>query len=63
MNNPSCFGCRHMIVTYDVQRPYGCRAFGFTSRQLPALEIVASSGMRCQRHEPRPKLAQNGRQK
>lgn len=61
--NPSCFGCRHMFVTHDVQRPYGCRAFGFTSRMLPALEVAASSGDRCRRHEPRPNVAQNGRQR
>ena len=63
MNNPNCFTCRFMSVTYDPRRPYACRAFGFSSRLVPALEVMASSGRQCQRHEPRPKLAQNGRQR
>ncbi|MBU3730116.1 MAG: uracil-DNA glycosylase [Beijerinckiaceae bacterium] len=62
-NNPNCFGCRHMMVTYDPQRPYGCRAFNFVARRLPALEVRASSGDICRRHEPRARVAQNGRQR
>ena len=43
-----CFSCSHFYITYDPPFPYGCRAVGFKSRQMPSQEMLASSGIDCQ---------------
>jgi hypothetical protein len=42
-----CFSCRHFFITHDRNLPYGCKAAGFRSRALPAIEVYISSGMNC----------------
>jgi hypothetical protein len=49
----SCRLCRHYQVTWDMQKPYGCRAHGFKSKKNPALVVFESSGVECQLFEPR----------
>jgi len=51
---PNCFQCAAFFITYDSQRPYGCRAFGMKSRLLPALAIFQTSGQHCQLFQPKP---------
>jgi len=55
----SCQRCCHYQVTWDMQKPYGCRAHGFKSRRNPALVVFESSGVECQLFEPkkRPRAA------
>ena len=43
----TCFGCQNFYITHRAHRPYGCRAFGFISKNLPYLEVFSSSGMQC----------------
>ncbi|MDA8165359.1 MAG: uracil-DNA glycosylase [Desulfobacteraceae bacterium] len=52
---PSCFTCLHFYVTHQPAHPYGCRAMGFKSAQLPVIAVHASSGLPCQLHAPKPK--------
>ena len=43
----TCRGCRHLIITHNASRPYGCRVFGLMSRRHPAQDILAHSGEPC----------------
>jgi len=52
MTQTSCFGCRFFSITYDRARPYGCRAFGFRSQRLPAIDVYMSSGRQCAKRKP-----------
>ncbi len=47
----SCQRCRHYQVTWDMQKPYGCRAHGFKSKKNPAAVVFESSGVECQLFE------------
>ncbi len=51
----ACLKCRYYKVTWDVQRPYGCRAHGFKSPRNPSLIVYESSGIECQLFEPKAK--------
>jgi len=43
-----CLACRHFYITYEPSHPYGCRALGFKSKEMPHRVVYASSGMECQ---------------
>ncbi|HSV31127.1 MAG TPA: hypothetical protein VLH40_03780 [Atribacteraceae bacterium] len=43
----NCYQCAHFYITWEKQRPHGCRALRFKSRVLPSLEVLRSSGRRC----------------
>ena len=47
----ACYKCRYYQVTWDVHKPYGCRAHGFKTHRNPALIVYESSGMECQLFE------------
>lgn len=49
-NSPKidCAQCQHYYVTWDADRPHGCRYFAFKSPQSPALAVTESSGQSCQ---------------
>jgi hypothetical protein len=49
--NIDCFTCRHFHITWDKDRPKGCRAMGFKSRQMPSSVVFESSGTECLRYE------------
>ena len=44
---PNCRQCEHFQVTWDNANPLGCKKFGFKTRQLPSVEILATSGKQC----------------
>lgn len=46
-SRPNCMGCVHFYITHKPSRPYGCRAMGFVSLQMPAVAVRISSGMDC----------------
>lgn len=54
-----CFQCRHLIITFQIDRRYACRAMGFKSRVIPWKAVYKSSGMPCQLFEPKPPRGQN----
>ena len=39
--------CVHLWITHEPAFPYGCRALGFKSRQLPSLAVMDASGQEC----------------
>jgi hypothetical protein len=47
----NCFDCRSFFITHEPARPYGCRAMGFKSRELPSAAVLRSSGEPCLCHE------------
>jgi hypothetical protein len=42
-----CLQCAHYFITYDASFPYGCRAMGFKSKQLPSKEVFDASNTQC----------------
>jgi len=51
-----CRKCEHYFVTWDKDKPHGCRMLGFKSRQAPSMVVRrATPGMQCQYYKPRPK--------
>jgi len=51
-----CRKCIHYFVTWDKDKPHGCRAMGFKSRQAPSKVVRQTTPqMACQYFEPRQK--------
>ncbi|NPV05414.1 MAG: uracil-DNA glycosylase [Syntrophaceae bacterium] len=50
----SCFECRHFFITHEPAWPYGCKAMGFKSREMPSDAVLRNSGEPCLCREPRP---------
>ncbi|MDR3088719.1 MAG: uracil-DNA glycosylase [Desulfobulbaceae bacterium] len=46
-NTPLCRDCRHYYITYDPDKPHGCRAMKFKSRENPASVVFSASGLTC----------------
>jgi hypothetical protein len=46
-----CTQCQHYYVTWDVNRPHGCRFFAFKSPYSPALSVFESCGKPCEAFE------------
>ena len=57
----NCFDCRSFFITHEPSRPYGCRAMGFKSRELPSAAVLRSSGERCLCREPKVILPGEGK--
>lgn len=43
----NCFDCRYFYITHEPRMPYGCRAAGFKSLQLPSVVVLRNSGSPC----------------
>jgi len=43
----NCRECQYFFVTWQVSAPYGCKAHGFKSAQLPSMVVFSSSGQHC----------------
>lgn len=43
----NCRNCQHFYITWDTAMPYGCRAMGFKSKNMPYLITAQVSGDRC----------------
>ena len=46
-NTVKCHGCSFFYITYKQSKPYGCKAYGFISKTLPAKVVFDSSGIKC----------------
>jgi len=44
---PNCWECRHLIITWDVRTPYGCKMMGFRSKYIPSMEVLRTDGRFC----------------
>ena len=51
---PDCRACRHFAITHVPATPYACRAMGFRSRMLPALEVLRVDGRPCRSFVAKP---------
>ncbi|KGR92423.1 uracil-DNA glycosylase [Ureibacillus massiliensis 4400831 = CIP 108448 = CCUG 49529] len=49
----NCFQCQYFKVTWDQNRPRGCTAYGFKTKQLPSVVVKQSSGMECMKFVPK----------
>ncbi|NPE21327.1 uracil-DNA glycosylase [Fusibacter sp. A1] len=47
MPTVNCKRCAYYFVTWEPQRPHGCRYFGFKSMQIPSIVVKRSSGNEC----------------
>ena len=54
-----CRSCSHYFVTHEPARPHGCRAFGFSSAEVPAA-VVAREVPSAVRELPSPALGTAG---
>lgn len=43
----NCFFCEHFFITHEAKYPYGCRAMGFKSVRMPAVDVFNNSRMDC----------------
>jgi hypothetical protein len=50
-----CQRCKSYYVTWEKNKPHGCRAYGFKSQALPAIVVKQSSGVECSFYEPKNK--------
>lgn len=37
----------YLVITHDQRQPYGCRAIGFRSSDIPSRIVLLNSGMPC----------------
>jgi len=50
---PNCWNCRFFGISHVPASPYVCKAMGFQSRLLPALEVLRVDGRFCQVFHPK----------
>ena len=43
----TCHNCVFFFITHEVQKPWGCRHFGFKSANIPAQAVFQASGTNC----------------
>ncbi len=43
-----CVHCRYYQVTWDAEKPYGCRKLGFKTSIIPSSYVIQISGSICQ---------------
>ncbi|MGB3752002.1 MAG: uracil-DNA glycosylase [Arcobacteraceae bacterium] len=46
-----CQRCVHYYVTWEKNKPHGCRAYGFKSQITPSIVVRQSSGSQCNFYE------------
>ena len=42
-----CHGCKYFFITYRPHKPYGCKVYGFISKNIPSLVVFQASGIKC----------------
>ncbi|NCB39201.1 MAG: uracil-DNA glycosylase [Erysipelotrichia bacterium] len=42
-----CRECVNFYITWQISTPYGCKAHGFKSAQIPSMVVFTSSGEHC----------------
>ena len=47
MKRINCKKCKYYFVTWDKNKPHGCKVFGFKSPNIPSIVVRQSSGMAC----------------
>ncbi|PIE74118.1 MAG: uracil-DNA glycosylase [Deltaproteobacteria bacterium] len=59
MQRIDCRICVNFFVTWKANRPYGCKAYGFESSQMPSIIVMQTSGEPCRMYRPKQKPKQN----
>jgi hypothetical protein len=54
MKRINCRRCKYFFVTWQQDKPYGCKAYGFKSKLIPSMVVFQSSGMQCSTFEQKP---------
>lgn len=54
IKRPNCYKCRYLVITWQKNRGYACKAMGFKSKIIPSLEVFRASGRQCQLYSPKP---------
>jgi len=49
----ACQKCQYYFVTWQQNKPHGCKAYGFKSRLLPSMVVFQSSGTKCSLYKSR----------
>ena len=47
MKKINCKECKHYFITFDVNAPYGCKAYGFKGKVVPSILVYQVSGSKC----------------
>ena len=42
-----CQKCTNYFVTWEAEKPHGCKAYGFKSKVIPSIVVKNSSGENC----------------
>ncbi len=42
-----CQKCKFYYVSWDKEKPHGCKAYGFKSKLIPSQVVKNSSGINC----------------
>ncbi len=48
-----CQKCKFYFVTWEKNKPHGCKAYGFKSQQIPSVVVKNSSGADCSFFDPK----------
>ncbi len=54
MTSVNCFKCQHLVITWERERSYACRAMGFKSKEVPWRLVLKTSGQPCLLFSPKP---------
>ncbi|MEA3513402.1 MAG: uracil-DNA glycosylase [Campylobacterota bacterium] len=46
-----CQKCKFYYVTWENNKPHGCKAYGFKSQMIPSIVVLQSSGVSCSFYE------------
>lgn len=52
-NKIVCQKCKYYYVTWESNKPHGCKAYGFKSKAIPSLIVKQSSNTQCNFYEPK----------
>jgi len=55
MKRINCKRCLYYFVTWDANKPHGCKAFNFKSPDIPSAVVKSSSGRNCETYMEKPK--------
>jgi hypothetical protein len=47
MEKTNCKTCQHYFVTWEPQKPHGCKIFNFKSQLIPSIVVIKNSGSTC----------------
>ena len=48
-----CRKCIFFGITWEKDRPYSCRSFGFKSLKIPSIEVLNAAGKECLKFSPK----------